>query len=749
MSPAIPTATKSLHPAAEALWNGLRQVGAAASPRLADPAIRNGIKFALAGTLALFFALWLRLDKPEWAVSTAFVLSTPKFVGAIGEKTVLRIVGAIAGAMLGYVIVGSLEQSPLLFLLAIGSLVAFGTAMYGGTLAPYGFRQCAYTATLVAAQGFADPAASWQVGLARCEEICLGILVTVPVTTILWPRYARKEFSDEVRRTLHGLKGLFRQRADAFLSGQSLPVPDVLGTIGARLAKLQKMIRLGCMESVAFRQRRPRVDAAVSQLGILSTALSNFGRTLPAQSRFRDYFEAELVALHAALATALETLADPTATNASRRASLDVARDRLRAYEARLDAFRFDGAGEHLSVDESLEHSGYWLSLHEIFDALSELIVLLPEVEAAQVGGLSLIRFEKFTPPSIEWIKGGLRGGLAVVAALFLVNWLKPPGGELVVVGAYLLTGFSLEATDRKGDLGVFDTLAGVAAVCLALFCFLLVAAPLMADYAVMNVVLAGWLFATGYLHEKGALASFTTLVSLLITVILVSLNAQHPVSFQGLVDPLLGLVLAATLAAFLRRLVWPALPQHAFRARLASLLGLLEKIASHPEKAVAVADRARLALSAADALVLIGVLDGRVIAAEEAGRLRAYVRNLARLGGHLVASTGLPPPTIADPDYATNRNALLAAISTQLAAQRHAVETGHRPTELPPAGRDVRAWTTTCRTRIRATDTNVPTRVASLALLYRHEQSALVADEAASLAATLDFRADFADTRL
>ncbi len=42
---------------------------------------------------------WLGLDEPEWAVTTAFVLSTPKFVGAIGEKTVLRIGGALVGAL--------------------------------------------------------------------------------------------------------------------------------------------------------------------------------------------------------------------------------------------------------------------------------------------------------------------------------------------------------------------------------------------------------------------------------------------------------------------------------------------------------------------------------------------------------------------------------------------------------------------------------------------------------------------------
>ena len=37
-----------------------------------------------------------------------------------------------------------------------------------------------------------------------------------------------------------------------------------------------------------------RLDAVVAQLGALSTALATFGRTLPAESLFRAYIEAEI-----------------------------------------------------------------------------------------------------------------------------------------------------------------------------------------------------------------------------------------------------------------------------------------------------------------------------------------------------------------------------------------------------------------------------------------------------------------------
>ncbi len=712
----------------------------------ADPAVRNGIKFALAGTISLFFALLIRLDEPTWAVTTAFVLSTPKFVGAIAEKTIFRIVGALCGAVIGYLITGSLQQNPAIFLAAMGGLVATTTALYGGTLAPYGFRQCGYTATLVAAQGLMNPAFSWHVGLARCEEICLGIIVTMIITTTIWPRYARKEFSDEVLGTLDVLGRLFRRRADGFLSGEAAQVPDVLGTIGGRLAKLRKMIRLGCMESTGFRHRKHHVDAVVAQLGALSTSLSNFGRTLPAESRLREYIETEIIALHEAMAKTIETLADPASDDAARRDSLDRAETALRAYEARLMAFRLDGLGENLAVAESLEHAGYALSVHEICDSLAKLATLLPAVDDGQAESFPLIRFEKFTLPEGDWIRAGIRGGLAVATGLFLLDWLHPPGGDLLVVGTYLFTAFSLENTDRKGDLGSFDVLVGTVLACIVFFVFLLVTAPMMSSYAVLNILLGAFLFLTGYLLEKGSLRSFATLVSLLMCVILVGLNAQRPVAFQSVAGPVMGLVLAAILSAVMRRLIWPALPQKELRDRLVELLGLLEETASHPDSSLPIAERARVALAAADAQTLAGVLAGKTLDVDEEERLRTYIHCLARLGGHLMFSTGgdQMPPGAAEL-YHDHRNRLLLSISRQLHAQRAAFEKSGVVADTGPLP-DVRSWTPRCRVLIRSAGLDVATNSACLGLLYRHEQSAIAADLAMQTASTLSLEDDLDD---
>ena len=719
---------------------------------LEDPGIRSGIKFAAAGILSLYFSLLLRLDEPSWAVTTAFVLSTPKFVGAIAEKTLLRFVGALVGAVIGYLITGALQQSPVLFLAAMGGLVAFTTAMFGGTLAPYGFRQAGYTATLVAAQGLLNPDFSWQVGMARCEEIWLGIAVTTVVTTVLWPRYARVEFQTGARRTLSALGEEFALRSASFLSGTAPALDgDVLGNVGGSLAKLRKMITFGCFESAAFRARRPKVDAVVCDLGALSAAISNLGRTLPAESLFRQYIEPQITALHGAFAEAIRSLADPGADDEARHAAVARAGASLHAYHDGLRALRLDGIGGSIPAEESIEHGGYSLSIGEIYHALKRLADLIPEIDASQSESFPAIEFKRFTFPSSAWIKSGIRAGIALVVSLILLDWLRPPGGDMLVVGTYLFTAFSLESSDRKGDLGVFTNLIVTTLSCVGFFVFLLVAAPAMSSYAVMNIVLGTALFLVGYLVETTRISSFTSLFALLIVVNLVGINAQQAVPFQTIVSAPMGIILATILSAVIRRLLWPALPQNELRACLTRILSLLETAAAQPLQQMPVSARADLALSIADALDLVQVVGSRQWPDDEKLRMRSYLRCLSRLGGHQMSSLGqipeaLPKELVAEYQEITGK--LSEDIRCLLARQREAVAAARPPAETV-LERNIQDWTARCRQRIKEAKIPVPQTIAALGFLYRHEQSAAAANESSRLAASIDYAGDFADSRL
>lgn len=704
---------------------------------LDSPAVRSGIKFALSGSLAFFLARWMGLAEPEWAVTTAFVLSTAKFVGAIGEKTVLRIAGAMAGALIGILLVAWVLPHTWLFLLAMGLLTSLTTTMYGGSLAPYGFRQCGYTATLVAAEGLLHPAMAWQVGLARCEEICLGIAVTMILSTVLWPCYARVEFVKDVRETLAVLARIFRKQMET--EACRTESDGVLEKVGGSFAKLRMMIRLGEMEGRRFLRRKPQVDEVVAQLGALSTALSNFERTLSADSVYREYLAPQLDPLLEALAVTMERLASPQASRTERRASLAIATAHLEAYQARLSDFRATRLGDHASIDESLDHAGHALAIHEIHDALEHLCRLLPRIEKSEAPGLPGFRLQRFRPPDADAVKAGVRGGITVVLGLMLLDWLRLPGGSVMLVGMYLLTVIAINSPDRRGDLGSFRMLGHALLACAVYWLCLVILSPYLSIGAVLFPALAVVLFIAGYALETGRMNPYGSMVCLLMVAVLVNLSSREPITRQDVAGPMTGLILAAVISTTIRRFLWPALPQKTYRACLGKLLALLERLASAPDQRAPMSSRAEIALYSAECMTLIGVMEQLRVMSPALARLhRLRLRFLARLGGHLISTTGkVSLPREAHDFYREGRARLLAAVGDSLRLQHRAVE-GREGFAAPPALPPLREWTAQCRQLIRThTSEDLPTYL-SLGLLYRIEQIAVSAGEAADLAARI-----------
>jgi uncharacterized membrane protein YccC len=123
----------------------------------------------------------------------------------------MRLIGTAAGGVIGYLLTARLEQQPILYLLLIGGIVGFGTAMFGYSKYPYAFLLCALTTMVVASNGMNDPSFSWRPALARIEEVSVGVISAILVTSLVWPRYARKEFLEKMRLALDELRRVWRR----------------------------------------------------------------------------------------------------------------------------------------------------------------------------------------------------------------------------------------------------------------------------------------------------------------------------------------------------------------------------------------------------------------------------------------------------------------------------------------------------------------------------------------------------------
>jgi uncharacterized membrane protein YgaE (UPF0421/DUF939 family) len=208
---------------------------------------------ALAGTAAFFSAQFLRLDYPYWSVLTVILLVMAQYVGALQEKAFFRMVGTVIGGVLGYLATGAWQQSPLLYLATSFVIVAFCVAMFCQSRAPYAFFLTGLTYIVIASSGQARPDMSWSFALARIEEVLLGVIASVVVQSLVFPRYANRDFVTQLRLCFGELADATRQTGAVF-RGNDTGLAEALHDFPTRASQLRTLLRFGARESRFFRR---------------------------------------------------------------------------------------------------------------------------------------------------------------------------------------------------------------------------------------------------------------------------------------------------------------------------------------------------------------------------------------------------------------------------------------------------------------------------------------------------------------
>src|ERR1700736_2851715 len=215
---------------------------------LGDLRVQYGIKVGLAGLLALFCTQVLRLPHDNWAILTVLVLMSAQFVGSISVKAIMRVIGTIAGALVGIWLVGDYTSTPAIFLPVLFLVIALASYQFGQLGArqvPYAYFLLGLTTLTVATDGVTDPAQAWQIGLDRSEEILVGIMSSLLVTSLLWPRYAREEFLEAGRAALKTVSQLVSAHVQASIDPTSAPseAEKIHPTFDQQLSVLRNLLQ--------------------------------------------------------------------------------------------------------------------------------------------------------------------------------------------------------------------------------------------------------------------------------------------------------------------------------------------------------------------------------------------------------------------------------------------------------------------------------------------------------------------------
>jgi hypothetical protein len=220
------------------------------------------------------------------------------------------------------------------------------------------------------------------------------------------------------------------------------------------------------------------------------------------EQRFLDHMRHEAESLQAAISDEfnnLTTTHTPGETLRSGRLN-----EAFAALQAKVNETRDEGVSAPLQT--AISFAGYFGAIRSLCDELNN-------IRSAMEG---LPRFGQPLPqakphwdslPTIDWfwVKVGIKGGLAAVVAVLLMNWINPPGPAVIPTMAWMLTIFGRPflRVGETGDLRAFQNASLKALAVVGCVPLVILITPFLAGYAVMNLVLFLILFIFGLLTAR------------------------------------------------------------------------------------------------------------------------------------------------------------------------------------------------------------------------------------------------------
>jgi uncharacterized membrane protein YccC len=540
-----------------------------------DLRVRYGIKLGLAAVLTLYAAEALRLEHPSWAILTVLVMMSSTYVGSIALKAIMRLLGTIGGALVGIWLAGNYTSTPVIFLTVLFLVMAFAGYKFGqfpASQVPYAYFLVGITTIAVVTYGVAAPDQVWQIGLNRAEEILLGAGVSLLVTTLVWPRYAREEFVTAGRDALQTVKTLFTTQAYTRQTSAQVDVKEIQQGFGAQLSALRNLLQAGSRESTVFSARLSHYNAMLVALINLFHAVLDVRRGKP-QTFILDHLRPELELLENAILEDLSVLAaihvpgetlPPSGLN-----------EAFTVYENKVKEIRNLGILVAAPAETAITFASHFAGLRSVRDSLNairEAIDGVPRVGRPMPEAKPHWDFL----PTIDWfwVKTGVKGGFAAVCSILILKWINPPGATSIPLMAWTLCilGRPFLRAGGSGDLRVIQN-SFFAAIALVLCVILLLpTTPFLADYTVMNLALFFIFFGYGFLTARIPGINFTMQITLIALSAFVGLNPQVPVPSQTIIDTFLGIITGMGIGAVIERLIWPVLPQRVLRDNLLAI---------------------------------------------------------------------------------------------------------------------------------------------------------------------------------
>lgn len=227
---------------------------------------RAALRTAFAALTAVLISFKFHLETPFWSGMTVVVVSN-LYTGNIIDKAMLRIIGTVAGAFLGFYAAGMVANSFLLYFLSCFLIVSVGSYYYSFSVNGYAYLLGSLCAFIIISQIAINPQNAFFVAIWRPVEIGIGVLVSAISAYFIFPNHLKDNIAVQLHDIFTDFSAEFSQLLKMLLEGK--PDFDLLAQSNLKLKrKIRKAVELVGAMNHELGVSKAKTDEVRALLGI-------------------------------------------------------------------------------------------------------------------------------------------------------------------------------------------------------------------------------------------------------------------------------------------------------------------------------------------------------------------------------------------------------------------------------------------------------------------------------------------------
>ncbi len=161
---------------------------------------RAALRTAIGALAAILISFKFHLETPYWSGMSVVIVSN-LYTGSIIDKAMMRVIGTLAGAFLGFFIAGVVANSFILYLLCCFLIITVSVYFYNYSKYGYAYLLGALCAFIIISQLALNPQNAFFVAVWRPVEIGIGVFVAAVSAYAIFPNHIK----DNILIQVHGL----------------------------------------------------------------------------------------------------------------------------------------------------------------------------------------------------------------------------------------------------------------------------------------------------------------------------------------------------------------------------------------------------------------------------------------------------------------------------------------------------------------------------------------------------------------